>query len=273
MNEDSTRNGGRLSFADRQPPLWRAQRGLQADLSLFEVALLTFPDPGTTAAATMAAKADRKDLLNLLLEAAFDGALPVYGKPDGWEFDKSQDGYPVCGGLDDAFPKVEGHEVPHIESPDKYNPYGPPYQKSIYRQKRHGGACLVSHADYFAFLKTPLALGIPEPNWLAPAAESIPPVETSMPEPARPARAKGGIALIEAEDAALVALRKELKREPDFDEFWDCLTTKDETGTVADSNDVSLQWIGKSNRPCSTAKSTFRNRLTAAKKRNPFTPS
>jgi len=54
-------------------------------------------------------------------------------------------------------------------------------------KKWHGDNCLVSYADYFAFLKTPLALGIPEPNWLAPAAESIPPIETSLPEPARPA--------------------------------------------------------------------------------------
>mgnify|MGYP003606778277 CR=1 FL=1 len=246
MDNDSTRNGGRLSFADRQPPLWRAQRGLQADLSLFEVALLTFPDPGTTAAATMAAKADRKDLLNLLLEAAFDGALPVYGKPDGWEFDKSQDGYPVCGGLDDAFPKVEGHEVPHIESPDKYNPYGPPYQKSIYRQKRHGGACLVSHTDYFAFLKTPLALGIPEPNWLAPAAESIPPVETSLPEPAaKHEKRQRNDALNHAIRAALAVLSPSGGALPRPHELFEHLAYCDATKTITGiaKGNRALHWI------------------------------
>lgn len=107
--------------------------------------------------------------------------------------------------------------------------------------------------------------------WLGatPPAESILSVEHSLPE--KPA--SGGIALIEAENAALAALRQELRREPDFDEFWDYLTTKDETGTVADFTDDRLDWIGHSGKSCSTAKSTIRNRLTAAKKRNPFTPS
>jgi hypothetical protein len=102
-----------------------------------------------------------------------------------------------------------------------------------------------------------------------PPAESILSVEHSLPE--KPA--SGGIALIEAENAALAALRQELRREPDFDEFWDYLTTKDETGTVADFTDDRLDWIGHSGKSCSTAKSTIRNRLTAAKKRNPFMPS
>ena len=100
-------------------------------------------------------------------------------------------------------------------------------------------------------------------------AESIPPVETSLPE----LPTIGGIALVEAENAALVALRKALKREPDFEEFWDYLTNKDETGTVADFTDNRLDWIGKSGKSCSTSRRSFRNRLTAAKKRNPFTPS
>ena len=97
------------------------------------------------------------------------------------------------------------------------------------------------------------------------------PVE-SLPE-SLPESSKRGIALVEAENAALVALRKALKREPDFEEFWDYLTTKDETGTVADCTADRLDWIGKSEKACSTSKRTIRNRLTAAKKRNPFTPS
>lgn len=107
-------------------------------------------------------------------------------------------------------------------------------------------------------------------KWLGatPPDESIPPVETSLPESLERA-----IALVEAENAALVALRKALKREPDFEEFWDYLTTQDETGTVADCTDNRLDWIGHAGKSCSTAKSTIRNRLTAAKKRNPFTPS
>ena len=102
-----------------------------------------------------------------------------------------------------------------------------------------------------------------------PARPATPePVENSLPESLERA-----IALVEAENAALVALRKALKREPDFEEFWDYLTTQDETGTVADCTDNRLDWIGHAGKSCSTAKSTIRNRLTAAKKRNPFTPS
>lgn len=119
----------------------------------------------------------------------------------------------------------------------------------------------------------PAETSLPE-KWLGATpgpepAESIPPVETSLPE----LPTIGGIALVEAENAALVALRKALKREPDFEEFWDYLTNKDETGTVADFTDNRLDWIGKSGKSCSTSRRSFRNRLTAAKKRNPFTPS
>lgn len=131
-------------------------------------------------------------------------------------------------------------------------------------------------------------------EWLGatPAVETIPPALPTLPEQtattARPAEpsipkpiAKGGaaeksrktIALVEMENAALVALRKELEREPDFDEFWDYLITRDDTGTVADFTDDGLCWIGKTSKSCETEKSTFRNRLTKAKKRNPFKPS
>ena len=105
--------------------------------------------------------------------------------------------------------------------------------------------------------------------------ESIPPETSLLPEPtASTTTPVREIALVEAENAALSALRKSLRREPDFDEFWDYLTTfKDETGTVADCTDNRLDWIGKSGQAHSTKKSTFRNRLTAAKKRNPFTPA
>ena len=132
-------------------------------------------------------------------------------------------------------------------------------------------------------------------KWLGatPAVETIPPAEPIPPteptattaRPAEPSRpetiAKGGaaeksrktIALVEMENAALVALRKELEREPDFDEFWDYLTTRDDTGTVADCTNDRLDWIGRSEKSCSTAKATIRNRLTQAKRRNPFKPS
>ena len=116
------------------------------------------------------------------------------------------------------------------------------------------------------------ATPVPESLPVESLPEPIPPVE-SLPVESLPESPKGSIALVEAENSALVALRKALKREPDFEEFWDYLTTKDETGTVADCTADRLDWIGKSDKACSTSKRTIRNRLTAAKKRNPFTPS
>ena len=81
------------------------------------------------------------------------------------------------------------------------------------------------------------------------------------------------IALVEAENAALAALRKELNRKPSFEEFWDYIIERDDTGTIADHTDDRLMWTGKDGRDCETAKSTMRNRFAEAKKRNPFNPS
>ena len=123
-------------------------------------------------------------------------------------------------------------------------------------------------------------------KWLGatPAVEALPPVEPSLPElpvlavlpetvaTGGAAKKTREIALVDAENSALLTLRKELKREPDLDEFWDYLTTRDATGTVADSTNERLDWIGRSGKSCSTKKATVRNRLTTAKNRNPFTP-
>ena len=81
------------------------------------------------------------------------------------------------------------------------------------------------------------------------------------------------IALVEAENAALAALRKELKHEPNFEEFWCYIIERDDTGTITDHTDDRLMWTGRDGRDCETARSTMRNRLAAAKKRNPFNPS
>ena len=89
-------------------------------------------------------------------------------------------------------------------------------------------------------------------------------------QPESGAAAKRQIALVEAEEAALATLRKRLEREPDFEEFWLYLTERDNTGAISDYTDDRLMWTGKDGRNCETAKSTMRNRMTAAKKRNPF---
>ena len=201
MDNYSTRNGGPLSLADMLTPLERIREGMpQASLSLFEVGKLTFPGN---------AKLQRW-LVNILIDNAKTENLPVYGNPAGWQFNKSNDRYWNYGDKD-PFPKVEGHEVPPCGQ-ICYSLDAKP--SATYLKSYNGGACLVSHPDYFAFLKTPLAraLGIPEPEWPAPAAKSIPPLETSLLEtpisPARPATvAQGGAA---EKEAALLALLDEV---------------------------------------------------------------
>ncbi|MBK7984834.1 MAG: hypothetical protein IPP10_12960 [Candidatus Competibacteraceae bacterium] len=83
---------------------------------------------------------------------------------------------------------------------------------------------------------------------------------------------KRQISLAEVEDTALARLREQLGREPDFEEFWLHIIKHDDTGTIADYTDDLLMWTGKDGRQCQTKKTTLRNRLTAAKKRNPFKP-
>ena len=175
MDNDSTRNSGPLSFADMLSPLERIREGMpQADLSLFEVGKLTFPDNARL----------QQWLVGTLISQAKADNLPVYGNPHGWSFNKSNDRYWNYGDKD-PFPKVEGHKVPPC-GPVGYSLDAKP--SITYLKSYSGGACLVSHANYFAFLKIPaaVALGIPAPNWPEPARpatpESIPSVETSLSE-------------------------------------------------------------------------------------------
>lgn len=106
--------------------------------------------------------------------------------------------------------------------------------------------------------------------WLGtiPTPANLPQSEPDKPE--QGAASTRQIALGEAEDVALATLRKELKREPDFEEWWHYITERDDTGTISDHTDDRLMWTGKDGRNCETAKSTMRNRLTEARKRNPF---
>ena len=116
--------------------------------------------------------------------------------------------------------------------------------------------------------------------WLGatPAVETLPPAEPSIPE----SIAKGGaaeksrktIALVTAENAALVALRKELEREPtayQWVKYW--RDGKDTEGTIKEITKTHVIWIGKDNQTHRTALTTMNTRFTEAKKRNPFKPS
>lgn len=135
-----------------------------------------------------------------------------------------------------------------------------------------GATPLIDKTAYRDWL---LQKGLPLPTWWFPVAVTNPSTSTApnpvVPTPSASVPGTGRqIALVEAEDAALTLLRKKLRREPDFEEFWFHITEHDDTGTVAESTDDRLMWIGKDGRNCETSKSTVRNRLAAAKKRNPF---
>ena len=113
------------------------------------------------------------------------------------------------------------------------------------------------------------------------AATPIPTAEPTalavLPEPV----ATGGsaasireIALVDAENAALVALRKELKHEPTARQwlnYW--RNGKDTEGTIKEVTGSHVVWVGKDNQIHLTALTTMNTRFGKAKKRNPFTPA
>ena len=237
MDNDSTRNGGPLSFTDTLSPLERAALGLQTSLSLFEVGKLTFPDNAKF----------QQSLVQTLISNAKMGNLPVYGNPDGWladeyTFDASYN--KVWSSR--AYPLAEKHEGTRLFPVQACGLY-----RESYRVKQwHGDNCLVSHTDYFAFLKTPLALGIPSPKWLGamPALpESIPPVETSLPElpgPARPKKRQRIDALNNAIRAALAVLSPSGAL-PRPHELFEHLAHNDATKTITGiaKGNRALLWI------------------------------
>lgn len=72
------------AFADLLSPLERAKLGLQDELSVFEIGLLTYPgDDGRDSLEK------RAKLTAFLVEAIKAGRLAAYGDPDGWVAVKS----------------------------------------------------------------------------------------------------------------------------------------------------------------------------------------
>ena len=244
MDNDSTRNDARLSLVER------ARRGLLGDaLELHEVMTLEFP----TAKSYEDRQQPRYKGWQSAIEAAIEFGFLVPRKEPTTvvvpQIVSTRRFY--RGALDGAPPPILQKGGSYIST-----------RYWIDRKSYQAWRISQSNPPTGSFVH--LWLGAtPGPE---PAASILP--ESIPAESLEPA----GIALVEAENAALVALRKRLKREPDFEEFWHYLTTEDETGTVADFTDDRVDWVGKSGKACSTSKSTFRNRLTAAKKRNPFTP-
>lgn len=255
------------AFADALLPLERAALGLQDELSIGEIATATYPDK--------AAYPQRERLTDFLLQAVKAGRLAAYGNPEGWRCWQAKTDLPgsIPRFLQNPFPRCEGHE-PHPRfgqntRDGRMGNFAGGFKRVA---SWEGDNCLLTRADYLAFLALPDARGIPAPDWWqAPQGEPAPLPQGEPDKPEQGAAAKRQIALVEAEDAALAMLRKRLKREPDFEEFWNHITEQDDTGTIADSGNDRLMWTGKDGRNCETTKSTMRNRLTAAKKRNPFT--
>ena len=64
------------AFADLLSPLERAKLGLQDELSVFEIGLLTYPGDGD--------QERRRGLAERLLDAIKAGQLLADGDPDGW---------------------------------------------------------------------------------------------------------------------------------------------------------------------------------------------
>ncbi len=258
-------------FADALTPLERAKLGLQDELSVFEIGLLTYPGDD-----------ERARLTDFLLQAIKAGRLAAYGDPDGWYARVSRPNQrPLSERIRNRDSIINRPPIANGEQWERCNPHeGTRNVRGIWRGFHaifddtdfDGDNCLIRRADYLAFLATPAARGIPKPDgWKAPQGEPAPLPQGEPDRPEQGAAAKRQIALAEAEDAALAMLRKRLAREPDFEEFWSHITEQDDTGTIADCGNDRLMWTGKDGRNCETTKSTMRNRLTAAKKRNPFT--
>ena len=219
------------AFADALAPLERAALGLQEELSVFEIGLVTFPEKD--------AYPERKRLTDFLLHAIKAGRLAAYGDPEGWEVIEA---YSPSLYRRTPYPRCDGHQGSR-SYPLTANYDERPSPWSLRRIPYPGDWCLVTLKDYLTFLASPEARGIPKPDgWKAPQGEPEPlpqgePEPLPQGEPDKPeqgAAATRQIALVEAEDAALATLRKELRREPDFEEFWCYIIERDDTGTIAD---------------------------------------
>lgn len=173
------------AFADALSPLERAAAGLQDELSVFEIALLAFPDKA----------ADQKRLTDFLLETIKAGRLAAYGNPDGWVAVKSYR-HPLSGSVrawiqvqeSDPWDRCKPHQGTQRTINNRYS-----------RDVRFDGDnCLIRRADYLALLATPPARGIPKPDgWKAPqdepasSAPTLPQGETDKSESGAAAKQAG----------------------------------------------------------------------------------
>lgn len=175
------------AFADELSPLERAELGLQNELSVFEIGQLSYPKENT--------HSKRKQLTDYLLKAIKGGQLAAYGDPDGWPVikiswpsDHTEHLYPRCdghkGSITPDYSQLGGLYRGPKNPFDPFSDYDRPYEPPTHRRTQYKGDwCLVTRADYLAFVESPAAHGIPFPDsWKSSQVEPAP-LSQSKPDP------------------------------------------------------------------------------------------
>ena len=220
MSTDSTRNSGRLSFADKLSFSERKRlKCFPAMMHIEQIATLEHPD----------SLERQKTLALALIDACERGELPSIPDQqydDGWIEDRL-----VFGWWHKTLELCEG-PTPII------------FREAYQAWRAQCPARLLSDLSRIG-------------DWLGatPATESIPPVETSLPEPARPAsvakpkKRRRDDALTHAIRAALAVLSPNGGPLPSPRKLFDYLKESDSTRTITGlSNDgKALMWAGKVN--------------------------
>lgn len=145
------------AFADALSPLERAKLGLQDELTVFEIGLLTYPDKK--------ADKERRRLTDFLLDTIKAGQLVADGNPDGWRptVQFSPEGEAQNKG---PFPFAQPHQGTRRTLRGREQLVSGRFGSvRLEEQDWQGDNCLVTWMDYWEFLATPAARGIPKPNW------------------------------------------------------------------------------------------------------------
>jgi len=130
-----------LDFADTLTPMDKAPLGLQAELSVWEIAELT-----------ALPVAQRAKLREVILANIREGTLPAYGEPEGWTPTSRTSWRYGETQYENPFPKTDAHQ----SSPRRIHAgtaTAGEWTFANFVKAWNGDACLVNYADYSAFLK------------------------------------------------------------------------------------------------------------------------
>lgn len=155
------------TFADRLSPLERAKAGLQEELTVFEIGLLTYPDNDGRETLEKRAR-----LTDFLLQAIKAGQLYADGNPDGCKpivWFSPEGKASIDGPLSYALQHQGTRRTLRRQEQLVASRFG-----SVWKEEQdwHGDNCLVTWLDYLGFFKLPAAHGIPKPNWPGRPPES-----------------------------------------------------------------------------------------------------